>query len=70
MLFSEDYASLGTFLSSLCNWFHPLCLITILLLVNRAESTGPFERATGAVIFNSKTWEIQQLFAQVLVTFR
>ena len=53
VLFSEDYASLGTFFLLFVQLVPAFCLITILLLVNRGI-TGPFKRATGTGAFSTQ----------------
>ena len=57
VLFSEDYASLGTFFLLFVQLVPAFCLITILLLVNRAELPVRLKEQLARVLFQLKTWE-------------
>lgn len=52
--FSEDYASLGTFFLLFVQLVPAFCLITILLLVNRAELPVRLKSNWHGCFFNSK----------------
>ncbi|WP_097447871.1 membrane integrity-associated transporter subunit PqiA [Escherichia coli] len=70
VLFSEDYASLGTFFLLFVQLVPAFCLITILLLVNRAELPVRLKEQLARVLFQLKTWGMAEIFlAGVLVSF-
>lgn len=52
--FSEDYASLGTFFLLFVQLVPAFCLITILLLVNRAELPVRLKEQLARVLFQLK----------------
>lgn len=68
--FSEDYASLGTFFLLFVQLVPAFCLITILLLVNRAELPVRLKEQLARVLFQLKTRGMAEIFlAGVLVSF-
>ena len=68
VLFSEDYASLGTFFLLFVQLVPAFCLITSLLLVNRAELPVRLKEQLARVLFQLKTWGMAEIFlAGVLV---
>lgn len=70
VLFSEDYASLGTFFLLFVQLVPAFCLIIILLLVNRAELPVRLKEQLARVLFQLKTWGMAEIFlAGVLVSF-
>ncbi|STM58924.1 paraquat-inducible protein A [Escherichia coli] len=54
VLFSEDYASLGTFFLLFVQLVPAFCLITILLLVNRAELPVRLKEQLARVLFSTQ----------------
>ncbi|EPF18738.1 integral membrane protein, PqiA family [Cedecea davisae DSM 4568] len=70
VMFSEDYASLGTFFLLFVQAVPAFCLVTILLLVNRAKLPSGVKRALARVLFQLKSWGMAEIFlAGVLVSF-
>ncbi len=65
VLFSEDYASLGTFFLLFVQLVPAFCLITILLLVNR-EIPVPFKRATGTGAFSTQNLGNGEIFPSLV----
>lgn len=63
--FSEDYASLGTFFLLFVQLVPAFCLITILLLVNRAELPVRLKEQLARVLFQLKTWEWRRFSSRV-----
>ncbi|WP_058913128.1 membrane integrity-associated transporter subunit PqiA [Entomohabitans teleogrylli] len=70
VMFSEDYASLGTFFMLFVQLVPAFCLITILLLVNRVAMLQAWKKRLARVLFQLKTWGMAEIFlAGVLVSF-
>lgn len=65
VLFSEDYASLGTFFLLFVQLVPAFCLITILLLVNRAELPVRLKEQLARVLFQLKTREWRRFSSRV-----
>ncbi len=69
VMFSEDYASLGTFFLLFVQLVPAFCPVTILLLVNRASLPLSVKNA-GKDLFLLKSWGMAEIFlAGVLVSF-
>lgn len=70
VMFSEDYASLGTLFLLFVQLVPAFCLITILLLVNRVRMDFRLKIALARVLFQLKSWGMAEIFlAGVLVSF-
>lgn len=70
VMFSEDYASLGTFFLLFVQLVPAFCLVSILLLVNRVRMDVRLARLLARVLFSLKTWGMAEIFlAGVLVSF-
>ncbi len=70
VLFSEDYASLGTFFMLFVQLVPAFCLVTVLLLVNRVNLTLRLKKRLAWVFFHLKSWGMAEIFlAGVLVSF-
>lgn len=70
VMFSEDYASLGSLFMLFVQLVPAFCLVTILLLVNRAALPESLKRVMARILFNLKTWGMAEIFlAGVLVSF-
>lgn len=70
VMFSEDYASLGTFFLLFVQMVPAFCLVTILLLVNRVPMSFHLKRVLARVLFQLKSWGMAEIFlAGVLVSF-
>jgi len=70
VLFSEDYASLGTFFLLFVQLVPAFCLITIILLVNRVPLPKKIQIFLARILFHLKTWGMAEIFlAGVLVSF-
>jgi paraquat-inducible protein A len=70
VMFSEDYASLGTFFLLFVQLVPAFCLITILLLVNRVPMPYRLKTFLARILFALKTWGMAEIFlAGVLVSF-
>lgn len=70
VMFSEDYASLGTFFLLFVQLVPAFCLITILLLVNQVKIPYRLKTFLARVLFTLKTWGMAEIFlAGVLVSF-
>ena len=70
VMFSEDYASLGTFFLLFVQLVPAFCLVSILLLVNRVRMDLRLARVLARVLFQLKTWGMAEIFlAGVLVSF-
>lgn len=70
VMFSEDYASLGTFFLLFVQLVPAFCLVSILLLVNRVRMDFRLARLLARVLFSLKTWGMAEIFlAGVLVSF-
>jgi paraquat-inducible protein A len=70
VLFSEDYASLGTFFLLFVQLVPAFCLVTILLLVNRIHMPRALKAFLARILFHLKTWGMAEIFlAGVLVSF-
>ncbi|MBK4716297.1 MULTISPECIES: membrane integrity-associated transporter subunit PqiA [Tenebrionibacter/Tenebrionicola group] len=70
VMFSEDYASLGTLFVLFVQLAPATCLLGILLLVNRIPVTFRVSRVLARVLFQLKTWGMAEIFlAGVLVSF-
>ncbi|PSN09710.1 membrane integrity-associated transporter subunit PqiA [Siccibacter turicensis] len=70
VMFSEDYASLGTFFILFVQCVPVFCLITILLLVNRVALPHGVKMFLARSLFALKSWGMAEIFlAGVLVSF-
>lgn len=70
VLFSEDYASLGTFFMLFVQLVPAFCLLTILLLVNRVPLPLRLKVWLARILFQLKSWGMAEIFlAGVLVSF-
>ncbi|KAF1371225.1 MAG: membrane integrity-associated transporter subunit PqiA [Yokenella regensburgei] len=70
VLFSEDYASLGTFFILFVQLVPAFCLVTIMLLVNRVRMPLKLQVYLAKILFQLKTWGMAEIFlAGVLVSF-
>ncbi len=69
VLFSEDYASLGTFFLLFVQLVPAFCLITILLLVNRAELPVRLKEQLARVLSTQNPGMAEIFLAGVLVSF-
>jgi len=70
VMFSEDYASLGTFFMLFVQGVPVFCLISILLLVNRASLPRSVSHFLARSLFSLKSWGMAEIFlAGVLVSF-
>ena len=56
VLFSEDYASLGTFFLLFVQLVPAFCLVTILLLVNRVHMPSRLKAFLARILFHLKSW--------------
>lgn len=70
VMFSEDYASLGSFFLLFVQLVPAFCLASILLLVNQVRLSPFLARSMARVLFQLKTWGMSEIFlAGVLVSF-
>lgn len=70
VMFSEDYASLGTIFLLFVQMVPAFCLVTILLLVNRVRMSLRVKTFLARILFQLKTWGMAEIFlAGVLVSF-
>ncbi|XTZ37017.1 membrane integrity-associated transporter subunit PqiA [Salmonella enterica] len=70
VMFSEDYASLGTLFLLFVQLVPAFCLVTILLLVNRVPMDFRLKISLARILFQLKTWGMAEIFlAGVLVSF-
>ncbi|MGP3592992.1 membrane integrity-associated transporter subunit PqiA [Vagococcus sp. WN89Y] len=70
VMFSENYASLGTFFLLFVQMVPAFCLVTILLLVNRVRMDFRLKILLARVLFQLKSWGMAEIFlAGVLVSF-
>ena len=70
VMFSEDYASLGTLFLLFVQMVPAFCLVTILLLVNRVPMSQQTKTFLARILFHLKTWGMAEIFlAGVLVSF-
>ncbi len=70
VMFSEDYASLGTLFLLFVQMVPTFCLVTILLLVNRVPLSLRVKTFLARILFQLKTWGMAEIFlAGVLVSF-
>ena len=70
VMFSEDYASLGTLFLLFVQMVPAFCLVTILLLVNRVPMSQQTKTFLARILFQLKTWGMAEIFlAGVLVSF-
>jgi len=70
VMFSEDYASLGTFFLLFVQLVPAFCLITLILLVNRAKLPARVTILLARVFFQLRAWGMAEIFlAGVLVSF-
>jgi paraquat-inducible protein A len=70
VMFSEDYASLGTFFLLFVQFVPAFCLVTILLLVNRVPMSLRTKTFLARILFQLRTWGMAEIFlAGVLVSF-
>lgn len=70
VMFTEDYASLGTFFLLFVQIVPAFCLIAILLLVNRVRMPTPVKIRLARTLFLLKSWGMAEIFlAGILVSF-
>jgi paraquat-inducible protein A len=70
VLFTEDYASLGTFFLLFVQLVPAFCLLTIIVLVNRVPLPVKVQIFLARILFHLKTWGMAEIFlAGVLVSF-
>lgn len=70
MMFSDDYASLGTFFLFFVQLIPAICLVSVLLLVNRVALPLALRRFLARMLFTLKSWGMAEIFlAGVLVSF-
>lgn len=70
VMFSEDYASLGTFFIVFVQAVPTFCLVTILLLVNHAPLPLSLQRYLARALFQLRSWGMAEIFlAGILVSF-
>jgi paraquat-inducible protein A len=70
VMFSEDYASLGTFFLLFVQIVPASCLVVILLLVNRVRMPTPLKIKLARFLFQLKSWGMAEIFlAGILVSF-
>ncbi len=70
VMFSEDYASLGTFFLLFVQFVPAFCLVTVILLVNQVPLPDPLKRRLARIFFMLKNWGMAEIFlAGVLVSF-
>lgn len=70
VMFSEDYASLGTFFLMFVQCVPVLCLVSVLLLVNQVTIPIGSKRFLARSLFTLKSWGMAEIFlAGVLVSF-
>ena len=62
VLFSEDYASLGTFFLLFVQLVPAFCLVTILLLVNRVHMPSRLKAFLARILFHLKSWGMAEIF--------
>uniref|UniRef100_UPI00296E8FBE paraquat-inducible protein A n=1 Tax=Enterobacter sp. TaxID=42895 RepID=UPI00296E8FBE len=69
VMFSEDYASLGTFFLLFVQLVPAFCLITLILLVNRAKLPARVTILLARVFFQLRAWGMAEIcLAGVLVS--
>lgn len=64
-MFSEDYASLGTFFLLFVQIVPAFCLVVILLLVNRVKMPAALKIKLARVLFQLKSWGWPRFFWRV-----
>ncbi len=70
VMFSEDYASLGTFFMLFVQIVPAFCLVVILLLVNRVQIPRALKIRLARILFQLKSWGMAEIFlAGILVSF-
>ncbi len=70
VMFSEDYASLGTFFLLFVQIVPAFCLVVILLLVNRVRMLASLKIRLARILFQLKSWGMAEIFlAGILVSF-
>ncbi|MCU6679920.1 membrane integrity-associated transporter subunit PqiA [Leclercia tamurae] len=70
VMFSEDYASLGTFFMLFVQIVPAFCLMVILLLVNRVQMPRALKIRLARILFQLKSWGMAEIFlAGILVSF-
>ena len=70
VMFSEDYASLGTFFLLFVQIVPAFCLVVILLLVNRVRMPTVLKIKLARILFQLKSWGMAEIFlAGILVSF-
>ncbi|WP_285128176.1 membrane integrity-associated transporter subunit PqiA [Leclercia adecarboxylata] len=70
VMFSEDYASLGTFFMLFVQIVPAFCLMVILLLVNRVQMPMALKIRLARILFQLKSWGMAEIFlAGILVSF-
>ncbi len=62
VMFSEDYASLGTFFLLFVQIVPAFCLVVILLLVNRVRMPLSLKIKLARVLFQLKSWGMAEIF--------
>ncbi len=62
VMFSEDYASLGTFFLLFVQLVPAFCLVTILLLVNRVPMNFRLKIGLARILFQLKSWGMAEIF--------
>ncbi len=61
-MFSEDYASLGTFFLLFVQIVPAFCLVVILLLVNRVRMPTVLKIKLARILFQLKSWGMAEIF--------
>lgn len=64
-MFSEDYASLGTFFLLFVQIVPAFCLVVILLLVNRVRMPTVLKIKLARILFQLKSWGMAEIFSRV-----
>lgn len=62
VMFSEDYASPGTFFLLFVQIVPAFCLVVILLLVNRVRMPAPLKIRLARILFQLKSWGMAEIF--------
>ncbi len=70
VMFSEDYASLGTFFLLFVQLVPAFCLVTILLLVNRASLPLSVKKTLARIFFLLKSWGMAEIFLAGVLHWR
>lgn len=70
VMVSDDYSSLATLFLLFVQGVPAICMVVILLLVNRVRMPSPLKQLMARVLFQLKTWGMAEIFlAGVLVSF-